>query len=97
MSYQPITVACPLCNDDDSSEPMHRECLLRSALGGIGHLLDHRHWCLLNNDTDAGLGRRDSARCVEALVRRYGVEAVVDETFPPTTLSEVCEWAGVSV
>ena len=89
-------VPCPLCNQEtDYWEAVHRSCLFRSALGGIGHLLDHRFWCVVRQEPDAGLDWSASARCVDALVARYGVDAVVDESFPPTTLSEVCGWAGV--
>lgn len=42
----------------------HRECALRMVLGGIGHHLDHAHWCLEEHDPDGGLSYRESARAV---------------------------------
>lgn len=33
----------------------HRECHLRSVLGGIGHQVDHERYCTLEGDPDAGL------------------------------------------
>jgi hypothetical protein len=95
-SIEDISVPCPLCNQGPAVEPMHRICLLRSALGGIGHLLDHQYWCNEVEDTDAGLTRLESARCVEALCQRYGVEAVVGRSFPHTTVDEVLVMAGLA-
>lgn len=39
----------------------HRECLLRMAMGGIGHLEDHNYWCLELHDPDGGRTYRQSA------------------------------------
>jgi hypothetical protein len=42
----------------------HRECALRSALGGIGHLVDHARYCASDHGPDAGLTSRQSALLV---------------------------------
>lgn len=57
----------------------HRECALRSVVGGIGHLTNHRHWCLEMHDPDAGLSYRDSALLVAAWVDEHGLDAAVAE------------------
>lgn len=54
---------------------MHRECGLRSVLGGIGHLLDHDHFCRGELGPDAGLDYRTSALLVDVWVARKGVDA----------------------
>lgn len=43
---------------------MHRECTLRSNIGGIGHLVDHRRYCRGELGVDAGLSFRTSALLV---------------------------------
>lgn len=76
---------CPLCETDVESDqdsqpistpegvlPAHRECLLRAVLGGIGHLVDHAHWCVAMHDPDGGVSYRESALAVDAWVERYG-------------------------
>lgn len=74
---------CPLCEQtilagEDVRELMngraHRECLLRSVLGGIGHLEDHQHWCNEVGDPDGGRTYRQSAIEVEEWVHRHGIE-----------------------
>lgn len=57
----------------------HRECALRSALGGIGHLLDHAHFCHSELGPDAGLDYRTSALLVDVWVARKGVETAPRE------------------
>lgn len=52
--------------------PVHRECSLRSVLGGIGHLQNHSVWCVLKHDPDAGFSYRESALKVWDWVGRYG-------------------------
>lgn len=53
----------------------HRECALRAALGGIGHLVDHARYCRSELGPDAGLSFRDSARLVWAMhVDRQSVD-----------------------
>lgn len=42
----------------------HRECSLRSVLGGIGHLVDHERYCGGELGPDAGLSYRLSALLV---------------------------------
>lgn len=44
--------------------PVHRECALRCVLGGIGHHLDHDHWCVEAGDPDGGMSYRESALAV---------------------------------
>jgi len=56
---------------------MHRECALRSTVGGIGHLIDHAHFCQ-GVGPDAGLDYRTSALLVDVWVARKGVEEAVD-------------------
>lgn len=46
----------------------HRECSLRSAMGGIGHLLDHEAFCGSELGPDAGLSFRESALLVWRMV-----------------------------
>jgi len=55
----------------------HRECLLRSVLGGIGHLEDHQHWCVEVGDPDGGRTFRQSAIEVDEWVHKHGIEAAV--------------------
>lgn len=53
----------------------HRECALRSVIGGIGHLQDHAYWCNERHDPDAGMTYRQSAIAVDLWIHKYGVEA----------------------
>jgi hypothetical protein len=64
----------------------HRECLLRSALGGIGHLIDHEHFCRVKHDPDAGMTYRESAKLVDVWVQLKGVDAA-DATYVENDLS----------
>ena len=57
------TTICALCNEpaildarpiNRGADRAHRVCLLRSALGGIGHLEDHDLWCVKRGDPDGG-------------------------------------------
>jgi len=75
-------VKCPLCDTDLGGSdiyPMnpvqraHRVCLLRSVVGGIGHLTDHEYWCVEMHDPDAGLGYYESALRVDDWVAEHGV------------------------
>lgn len=59
---------------------VHRECALRSVLGGIGHLRDHAHWCTVRQDPDAGLSYRQSALEVDAWVAVNGLDAAVSRS-----------------
>ena len=75
---------CVLCDEPmgdqpsvSRAQPMHRECVLRDALGGIGHLVAHEHWCLQKHDPDAGLTLRQSALLCDAFVAIVGVEEAV--------------------
>jgi hypothetical protein len=68
---------CTLCEEEITPEQMgwgtiHRECGLRAGMGGIGHLLDHHHFC--PQDTDAGLDYRTSALMVDVYIQRLNSE-----------------------
>lgn len=52
----------------------HRECALRVVMGGIGHLLDHSHFCHGDLGPDAGLDYRTSALMVDVWIHRKGVQ-----------------------
>jgi hypothetical protein len=52
--------------------PVHRECSLRSVLGGIGHLRDHQRWCIEGKDPDAGYTYRESALLVWVMQMHNG-------------------------
>ena len=64
------------------AQDLHRECVMRSVLGGIGHYLDHEHWCVERGDPDAGLDFRTSARLVRALHGRMGSEWMTARIVP---------------
>jgi hypothetical protein len=81
-------VICAHCNEtilsiNDRADILnldcHRECALRSVLGGIGHILDHAHFCQGKLGTDAGLDYRTSALMVDIWVARKGIEKVIDQ------------------
>lgn len=72
---------CPLCDEGfvigDQAQLIgtpsglgwaHKECLLRSVIGGIGHHEDHQLWCVERGDPDGGRTFRQSALEVDALV-----------------------------
>lgn len=52
--------------------PVHRECSLRSVIGGIGHLQNHMRWCIGANDPDGGYSYRASSLRVWRWVAQYG-------------------------
>lgn len=56
----------------------HRECALRVVIGGIGHLIDHAHFCKGDLGPDAGLDYRTSALMVDVWVHRKSLEAAVE-------------------
>ena len=65
---EPITDHPSLCAPTWSLEDgewqqrlAHRECMLRSVTGGIGHLEDHDYWCVKMGDPDGGRTYRQSA------------------------------------
>lgn len=72
---------CPLCGEPVSTagdhlrmgdgRPTHRECMLRSVMGGIGHLENHEHWCLVMHDPDGGRAYRQSALEVDHWVTEH--------------------------
>jgi|SRR5262245_609402 len=55
----------------------HRECGLRAVLGGIAHVERRCTCCGGMAEPDDGLGWRESARRVLALVEHHGVGKVV--------------------
>jgi len=74
---------CPMCKEpvwgdaaytytEDGMRSVHWQCLLRNALGGIGHLIAHDYWCTQRHDPDAGLTYRQSALLAAAWVRIVG-------------------------
>lgn len=86
----PIGEPCSYCDeaivDGDNGAVMkymgtvHRECSLRSVAGGIGHQVNHEHYCLGELGTDAGLSRRRSAELVWAMLveGRRVTEAILE-------------------
>jgi hypothetical protein len=74
----PLGARCALCGeqiaqDDRGSfmgdgSPVHRECSLRSVLGGYGHFTDHAYWCVRRHDPDGDLSYRESALRVWEMV-----------------------------
>lgn len=77
---------CESCNEpilpgedraDIITMDVHRECALRNVMGGIGHLIDHGHFCREKHDPDAGLDRRTSSLLVDVWIARQGVEEAV--------------------
>jgi hypothetical protein len=71
----------PILSREDRADIMnmdcHRECTLRTVLGGIGHLLDHAHFCHGELGPDAGLDYRTSSLMVDIWVARKSVEKAV--------------------
>ena len=67
----PTEVSCMYCRrefvegDNGAIMPhgftQHRECSLRSVMGGIGHLVNHARYCRSEIGTDGGLNYRQSA------------------------------------
>jgi hypothetical protein len=55
---------------DGGLGPVHRECSLRSVLGGYGHHIDHDYWCTEQHDPDGDLTYRESALAVWGLLHR---------------------------
>lgn len=52
---------------NDVFTPRHRECGFRSAIGGIGHCVNHQYYCSPDvDDPDAGFSYRESALFVWA-------------------------------
>lgn len=50
----------------------HAACLLRNAIGGIGHLIAHNYWCVQKGDPDAGLTYYQSARLASEYINLIG-------------------------
>jgi hypothetical protein len=74
LAEAPVELKCFYCDehfaegDNGAIMPtgfaQHRECSLRGALGGIGHLVDHDYFCGGPLGPDAGLSFRASAMLV---------------------------------
>lgn len=62
----------PIRTEDPDTHEAHWECLVRSVVGGIGHLEDHAVWCVRLGDPDGGLSYRESAIRVAAWVASQG-------------------------
>lgn len=88
--------SCQLCDPWSPHDDQHVECLLRDAIGGVGHVLDHSLWCVVEGDPDAGLSKRESALCVSVLIDTFGTSAVCAADIPPVPLDLVCLLAGVA-
>ena len=76
------TAAFPVGTPEGPREA-HRQCLLRSSIGGIGHLLAHKYWCGEMGDPDAGLTYRQSALMVQRWVEIVGIEETVTRSVTP--------------
>lgn len=79
---------CALCNEPaiGDARPMntrgdwaHRVCLLRSALGGIGHFEDHDLWCVERGDPDGGRTYYQSALEVDDWYAAQGQQLMEDK------------------
>jgi hypothetical protein len=84
----PEPMNCLLCSEPmetttEHTQQAHRECLLRSALGGIGHHEDHAHWCVEMGDPDGGRSFRESAREVMALLAVIGPDQLARQAAVP--------------
>lgn len=85
----PINDDCELCGEgicdqdqgsfmfglDGQKKPVHRECSLRSVMGGIGHWNNHVAWCIDRHDPDGGYSYRESALMVWDLIHELGFNA----------------------
>ena len=82
---------CPLCGKlvvrdtrqlqtPEGPRLAHRVCMLRDAMGGIGHLIAHDYWCTERNDPDAGLTRYQSAQLVDAYITVVGIGETAKKT-----------------
>jgi hypothetical protein len=68
---------CVLCQGEITEA--HRACMMRSVIGGIGHLEDHDFWCAVMNDPDGGRTYYQSALEVAEWVTRNGVPGVASD------------------
>lgn len=71
LAGEPVTVMTFAEPTDDQGyishlRRVHRECILRSVVGGIGHLRDHAFWCGVMGDPDGGMTYRESALACQA-------------------------------
>ena len=88
----PLIDSCPMCDEPvvpggdispsslftaEGPQRVHRSCMLREVVGGIGHLIAHDYWCVKHHDPDAGLTRRQSALLVDVYAAVVGIEQTV--------------------
>lgn len=101
-----VVEPCPLCEEPVTLDQIndratrvgglggnriaHRECLLRSTLGGIGHFEDHARWCVELGDPDGGRTYRRSALEVDEWVHEHGVQAALG--LPALLAEDQREW-----
>jgi hypothetical protein len=80
---------CPVCGESVvpieaggvvDGVPAHRDCLLRTVVGGIGHLENHTYWCGEMHDPDGGRSVRQSGREVAAWMNRHWIELMVNDS-----------------
>lgn len=77
---------CALCDEPIAADDIsfafadqrrgHRECMARSALGGIGHIENHARWCVELGDPDGGRTYRQSALEVFEWIQTHDVASV---------------------
>jgi len=59
-------------NSPEGVRHAHAACLLRMAIGGIGHLIAHNYWCVQKGDPDAGLTYYQSAKLAAEYINMIG-------------------------
>lgn len=79
-SMLPDMQDCQLCGEpadfdvvELATGEVHRECMVRMALGGIGHLENHQLWCVERGDPDGGRTYRQSALEVYEWIKTHRV------------------------
>jgi hypothetical protein len=84
----PVGAPCLLCCErieadhqgsfiyHEGPQPVHKECALRSTIGGIGHVENHVYWCREQHDPDGGRTYRQSALEVWEWVQQHGISGV---------------------
>lgn len=91
-----VVEPCPLCEEPVTLDQInsrtqriggmggnrvaHRECLLRSTMGGIGHFENHGYWCKEMGDPDGGRTYRQSALEVDEWIHQHGLNAAVERS-----------------
>ena len=70
--YPALTCAVIFDGSAGKERLAHRECMVRSVMGGIGHFENHDYWCKQMGDPDGGRSYRQSALEVAAIMHaRY--------------------------